>query len=152
MGNSGLIRRDFNNPLLTAISGIINADLPDDLSGDPVPICTYVVKDTPFPYITIGETELVDLWDCKDEAGEQVLVTVRVWTSQSIHGGPENANLIAGQLLTTLTTTDPDLTGDGFRVGHYRLFGSNITIQEKNDISSRLIQIVYFITDTQTVQ
>ena len=78
MGNSGLIRRDYYNPLLKALFGRLDGTPPTDLNSDPVLICDFIKKDGPFPYIEIGVTETPALWDCKQQAGEQVLATIRV--------------------------------------------------------------------------
>ena len=152
MGNSGLIRRDFYNPLIKGIFGLLDATKPTDIGGNDVKVCDFLQKDTGFPYVQIGVSETPALWDCKDEAGEQVLATIRIWDNQSLHEGFKNVNKIAGEVLTTLTTTDIDLTGDGFRIGHYRITSTNLTTREDNGILSRIINIVFFITDTSTVQ
>lgn len=152
MGNSGLIRRDFYNPLLKGIFAALVATPPTDVGNDPVTVCDFIKKDGPFPYVQIGVSETPALWDCKDEAGEQVLAEIRVWDNQELHQGMKNINKIGGEVLTTITTTELDLTGDGMKVGYYRISGANLTLREDNGIISRIINIVFFITDTSTVQ
>ena len=153
MGNSGLIRRDFATPFLKALFARLDGTKPKDIAGVDVRVCDFIQKDGPFPYVQIGVTDQPKLWDCKQEAGIQLLAPIRIWDNQETALGMKNINKIGGEVLTIVTTTDLDLTADGMRVGHYRISGPNGTLpREPNGILSRVISILFFITDTTTVQ
>ncbi len=152
MGNAGLTRRDYSFPLMKAIFARLDANKPQDLQGNDVPVCDFISKDQGFPYVEIGITEHISNWDCKQEAGGMILATIRVWDNQALNVGMKNINKIAGEVLNTLTATDLDLSADGLRVGRYDIQGSNINTKEENGIISRIMNIVYFITDETTVQ
>lgn len=152
MGNSGLKRRDYFFPLTKALFARLDGTKPTDLSGNDVPVCDFFEKDTSFPRVEIGVVEQVANWDCKQEAGAKILVTIRIWANQTQHAGFKNVNKIAGEALETLTASDLDLTADGLRIGRFDIQDTNIVIREENGILSRIIQIIYFVTDTTTVQ
>jgi hypothetical protein len=71
-------------------------------------------KSVTFPYVTLGETRVLD-WSTGTEPGQEHQLTLHAWSRQ---GGHKEAHVVAGALMQALD--DAPLTLSGHRLVNFR--------------------------------
>ncbi len=127
--------RDARRPLKKAIFARLDGQLRAIDGTTVVPVGNYVAQESDLPTVEIGEATATDISCHLDEPGQEVVVSLRVWSK---YDGDEEADSIMDQILSAFSVWTPSIAG--WSIAGWDLDYSDVTVEPTGPVRCGLIR------------